>query len=206
MTNSSAENTKHKLVGRGQRLILASESPRRRELLKQIGIKVDAVAPAEINESAFAGEKPAKLVCRLAVSKADHIAKKYPDSFVLGADTVVACGRRIFPKAESIDQARECLGTLSGRRHRVLGGIAIISPDGKLNTRVVTTTVIFKRLSKQEIESYLLDEEWQNKAGGYAIQGRAATFVRFISGSYSNVVGLPLFETSQVLHGIGFRS
>jgi len=148
---------------------------------------------------------PPKLAERLAAEKARLVAARYPGTFVLGADTVVACGRRILPKAETVGEARSCLALLSGRRHRVHGGIALVTPAGKLLQRRVTTAVAMKRLSAQEIDAYLACGEWQGKAGGYAIQGRAARFVREVIGSYSNVVGLPLFETTMLLEGQGFR-
>jgi septum formation protein len=186
-------------------LILASSSPRRRELLAQIGIVPDAIDPADIDETPRKGELPLRHAQRLATEKARLVAERHPGAFVLGADTVVGCGRRILPKAETIEQARACLTLLSGRRHRVHGGVALMTPGGKLVERRVTTAVAMKRLSPQELETYLDSTEWQGKAGGYAIQGLAARFVREIIGSYSNVVGLPLFETAMLLEGQGFR-
>ena len=181
------------------KLILASSSPRRRELLAQIGIVPDAIDPADVDETPLKDELPPQHAERLAAEKARLVAQRHPDAFVLGADTVVGCGRRILPKAETIEQARACLTLLSGRRHRVHGGIALVTPAGKLVQRRVTTAVAMKRLSPQELDDYLAGEEWQGKAGGYAIQGVAARFVREIIGSYSNVVGLPLFETLALL-------
>jgi septum formation protein len=186
------------------RLILASSSPRRRELLAQIGIVADAIDPAELDETPRADEVPRKHAERLAAEKAMLVAQRHPDAFVIGADTVVGCGRRILPKAETEGEARRCLALLSGRRHRVNGGVALVTPAGKLVQRLVVTAVVMKRLSPQEIERYLASKEWHGKAGGYAIQGRAATLVREIIGSYSNVVGLPLFETAMLLEGQGF--
>jgi septum formation protein len=186
-------------------LILASSSPRRRELLAQIGIVPDAIDPADIDETPRKGELPLRHAQRLATEKARLVAERHPGAVVLGADTVVGCGRRILPKAETIEQARACLTLLSGRRHRVHGGVALMTPGGKLVERRVTTAVAMKRLSPQELETYLDSTEWQGKAGGYAIQGLAARFVREIIGSYSNVVGLPLFETAMLLEGQGFR-
>jgi septum formation protein len=186
-------------------LILASSSPRRRELLAQIGIAPAAIDPADIDETPLKDELPPNHAQRLAVEKAQLVAKRHPGAFVLGADTVVGCGRRILPKAETIEQARTCLHLLSGRRHRVHGGVALITPEGKLLKRQVTTAVAMKRFSPQELDAYLASKEWDGKAGGYAIQGRAACFVREIIGSYSNVVGLPLFETATLLEGQGFR-
>jgi septum formation protein len=186
-------------------LILASSSPRRRELLAQVAIRPDAIDPADIDERPLPQELPLRHAERLAAEKARIVAQRHPDAFVLGADTVVACGRRILPKAESVEEARHCLELLSGRRHRVHGGIALVTPLGKLAQRRVTTMVALKRLTPREIEDYLGSEEWRGKAGGYAIQGLAARFVREIVGSYSNVVGLPLFETVALLEGQGFK-
>jgi septum formation protein len=185
-------------------LILASASPRRLDLLRQIGVTPDAVDPAEIEETPHSGELPPRLALRLAIAKADTVAARHGDALVLGADTVVACGRRILPKAETRDQARSCLELLSGRRHRVHGGIALAAP-GRRSARLVTTLVRFKRLTCEEIDAYLDSGEWAGKAGGYAIQGRAAAFVVDINGSYSNVVGLDLFTTAGLLRGAGFR-
>ena len=186
-------------------LVLASASPRRLELLRQIGIVPDRIDPAEIDETPRRGEAPAELALRLAIAKAQAVAPRHPGAFVLGADTVVACGRRVLPKTLDEAAARACLELLSGRRHRVHGGIALITPAGQLASRQAESRVAFKRLERGEIAAYLASGEWQGKAGGYAIQGRAAAFVRWISGSYSNVVGLPLFETAQLLAGRGYR-
>ena len=188
-----------------QRLVLASGSPRRLELLRQIGIEPDAVDPADLDETPGARELPLDHARRLAMAKAERVAARHPGCFVLGADTVVACGRRILPKAEDEGTARRCLALLSGRRHRVIGGIAMIAPDGRRGARAVTTLVRMKRLAPAEIDRYLAGGEWRGKAGGYAIQGRAAAFVAAINGSYSNVVGLPLFETGALLSGLGYR-
>ena len=184
-------------------IILASASPRRVDLLNQIGVFPARIVPANIDETPITGESPRQLVSRLSLSKASLVSKENPESFILAADTVVACGRRIIPKAESLDQARSFLCLLSGRRHRVITGLAIISPDGKLNKRIVETHVTIKRLSSIELKQYLESGEWEDKAGAYAIQGLAAQFVKSINGSYSNVVGLPLFETAQLLRGLG---
>jgi septum formation protein len=186
-------------------LVLASASPRRLELLRQIGIVPDQVDPADIDETPRRGEMPAALALRLAVEKAQAVAPRHPGAFVLGADTVVACGRRILPKTEDENAARACLELLSGRRHRVHGGVALVTPQGRLATRRIDSPVAFKRLSPAEIAAYLESGEWRGKAGGYAIQGRAAAFVRWLSGSYSNVVGLPLYETANLLAGHGYR-
>ncbi len=184
------------------RLILASGSPRRVELLAQIGVAPAAIDPAAIDETPRRGELPAALAARLAQAKARAVAVRHPGAHVLGADTVVACGRRILPKAETEAEARACLGLLSGRRHRVIGGLCILSPAGNARERLVTSVVVFKRLTAAEIEAYVAGNEWHGKAGGYAIQGRAAAFVRFLSGSYSNVVGLPLYETASLLSAL----
>src|SRR5262245_45184572 len=185
-------------------LILASASPRRRELLLQIGLMPTAIDPADIDESPRPHELPAAYARRIALAKARPVAERNAGTFVLAADTVVACGRRLMPKAEDSATARQCLKTLSGRRHRVLGGIAVISADGRQRVRVVTTTVCFKRLTPAEIEAYIAGGEWQGKAGGYAIQGRAAMFVPWIRGSYSNVVGLSLSDSVALLRGMGY--
>ncbi len=205
MSDSDAEKARSPLTAAPPRLVLASASPRRRELLAQIGISVDVVEPADLDETPLRRELPAKLARRLAIAKATGIAVRHADAFILGADTVVACGRRILPKAESHEEAQSCLQMLSGRRHRVFGGIAVIAPGAAVRARVVTTVVSFKSLSGDEIDGYLESDEWRGKAGGYAIQGRAASFVRFINGSYSNVVGLPLYEVAQLLSGLGFQ-
>ncbi len=196
------------MAGRPERarLVLASASPRRLELLRQIGLEPDAVDPSAADESERRGEAPRDLVRRLARAKAEEVAARHDGAYVLGADTAVACGQRVLPKAETQADARRCLELLSGRRHRVLGAVAIIAPGGRLGERLVETRVAFKRLESDEIAAYLGSEEWRGKAGGYAIQGRAATFVRSLNGSYSNVVGLPLFETNALLRGLGYRA
>jgi septum formation protein len=185
------------------RLVLASASPRRRELLRQIGFEPATIDPADIDETAEKRETPARHAIRLARLKAETVARRHPGAVIIGADTVVACGRRILPKAEDEGMARRCLEMLSGRRHRVHGGLCVVDPNGKTHSRLVTTTVTFKRLERREIEAYLLTGEWRGKAGGYAIQGRAAAFAKAINGSYSNVVGLALFETHGLLAGVG---
>ncbi len=190
---------------RSNKLILASASPRRVELLAQIGVTPDDITPADIDETPLKGELPRDLALRLALGKAEAIREAHKDSFILAADTVVGCGRRILDKTEDADHARECLHTLSGRRHHVYGGIALIAPDGKTLTRLDDTVVQFKRLTPQEIETYIESGEWQGKAGGYAIQGLAASYIKFIQGSYSNVVGLSLYDTMNMLNGLGFK-
>jgi septum formation protein len=183
--------------------VLASASPRRRELLRQIGFEPAAIDPADIDETPQKRETPARHAIRLARLKAETVAQRHPGAVIIGADTVVACGRRILPKGEDEGTARRCLEMLSGRRHRVHGGLCVVDPNGKTHSRLVTTTVTFKRLERREIEAYLLTGEWRGKAGGYAIQGRAAAFAKAINGSYSNVVGLPLFEIHGLLAGLG---
>jgi septum formation protein len=180
-------------------LVLASASPRRLDLLRQVGLEPAAVDPADIDESPLPRELPRTYALRMATAKLAAVAARHPEALVLAADSVVACGRRILPKAETGEQARACLAMLSGRRHRVVGGLAIAGPDGRVRSRLVETVVRFKRLEAAEIDCYLASGEWRGKAGGYAIQGRAAAFVDFIAGSYSNVVGLPLFETVRLL-------
>lgn len=188
-----------------QRLVLASASPRRLDLLRQIGLVPDAVDPADIDESPLPRELPPQHAARVALAKAVAVAARHPGAYVLAADTVVACGRRILPKAETESQARACLALLSGRRHRVLGGVVLLAPDSdRCVERLVRTDVTFKPLSHEETESYIASGEWHGKAGGYAIQGRAAAFVRWIGGSYSNVVGLPLCEVAGMLRGVGY--
>ena len=189
---------------KNSRLILASASPRRLDLLKQVGITPDQIIPADIDETPLKAELPRDYALRVAVAKAQAVAPQAAGAYVLSADTVVACGRRILPKAESEADARACLSLLSGRRHRVINGIALVTPDGRMKTRVTETVVQFKGLSQDEIDTYIASGEWQGKAGGYAIQGQAAAFVKFISGSYSTVGGLSLYDTMQMLSGSGF--
>ena len=186
-------------------LVLASESPRRLALLAQAGIVPAAVVPASIDESPFKGELPRAHAMRLARAKAETAAKAWVDApaVILAADTVVACGRRILPKAETDEDVKICLALLSGRRHVVMTAIAIVATDGAVRTRFVETRVTFKRLEQAEIDSYVRSGEGVGKAGGYAIQGRAETFVRQINGSYSNVVGLPLLEAASLLRSCG---
>ena len=182
--------------------ILASASPRRLALLAQVGIVPDQVVGAEVDETPHRDELPRLHAERLARAKAAAIAR--PGAFVLAADTVVAVGRRILPKAERREEAKVCLDLLSGRRHRVLTAVVLVAPDGGRSERLVESLVGFSRLGDAQRDAYLDSGEWQGKAGGYAIQGRAASFVRFLSGSYSGVVGLPLFETAQLLRGRGY--
>ncbi|WP_422002429.1 Maf family protein [Reyranella sp.] len=184
-------------------LVLASASPRRLDLLRQVGLEPAAIDPADIDETPASRELPRAYALRMARAKLAAVAPRHAGSIVLAADSVVACGRRILPKAETEEEARACLALLSGRRHRVLGGVAVASPDEKVRTRLVETVVRFRRLEPGDVADYLRCGEWRGKAGGYAIQGRAALFVAFLSGSYSNVVGLPLFETAALLRAAG---
>lgn len=185
-------------------LVLASASPRRLDLLRQIGLTPDHIDPAHVDETPSPKELPAKHAARLALAKAQAVAARHRGAYVLAADTVVACGRRILPKAETVADARACLKLLSGRRHRVLTGVAVIAPGGRDVVRVAETAVRFRRLSDDDIRAYLAAGEWHGKAGGYAIQGRAAAFAAWLGGSYSNVVGLPLYETAALLAGLGY--
>ena len=186
------------------KLILASASPRRLELLAQIGIVPDQVAPADIDETPAADESPRRLALRLAEEKARAVAKSNGGAFVLAADTVVACGTRALGKASDEREARKFLTLLSGRRHRVYGGVCLIAPDGTERSRVIETQVKFRTLGPEDLDRYLSYDEWQGKAGAYAIQGHAATFIKAISGSYSNVVGLSLCEVDGLLRGLGY--
>lgn len=164
----------------------------------------DHIIPADIDESPNPMETPRQLAERLAAGKAAHIHKDHSDRFILAADTVVALGKRIMGKASTAEEAHKYLSLLSGRRHKVYSGISLITPEGKQITRVIATTVAFKRLSYADLKFYLEHDEWQGKAGAYAIQGLAARFIKGINGSYSNVVGLPLFETTNMLQGNGY--
>lgn len=179
--------------------ILASASPRRSDLLAQIGIVPDRVDAAEIDETPLKSELPRLHAERLCAQKATVVAARHVGTVVLAADTVVACGRRILPKAEAEAEARDCLNLLSGRRHQVITAIAVIDPEGRLTTRTVVTRVKVARLSAGQIDAYLSGGEWRGKAGGYAIQGAFGAHIEWINGSYSAVVGLPLFETANLL-------
>jgi len=191
-------------------LILASASPRRLALLNQIGIEPEHLVPAHVDETPQKGELPRHLAQRLADSKAltaQHKARQAgnaANALVLAADTVVAVGRRILPKAETMEEASDCLSLLSGRAHRVYTGVTLLTPSGKKAQRLVETRIRFKRLSAREMEAYLASAEWRDKAGGYAIQGIAGAFVIKLVGSYSAVVGLPLNEVAQMLTGEGY--
>lgn len=183
-------------------LVLASASPRRRELLARLGLTPAAINPADIDETPHEGELPRDYAKRMAREKAQAAASG--DGHVLAGDTVVAAGRRILPKAEDEATARKCLELLSGRRHRVLSAIALRAPDGAIRERLSETVVMFKRLSSAEIDAYLASGEWEGKAGGYAIQGIAEGLISRIQGSHSGVVGLPLYETRTLLRAAGF--
>ncbi|MDN2565798.1 Maf-like protein [Aquibium sp. A9E412] len=194
-----------------QKLVLASGSPRRIELLQQAGIEPDRLMPADIDETPLKAEHPRSLAKRLARGKAEKALERLKKDgeadacFVLAADTVVAVGRRILPKTELLDEASNCLRLLSGRSHRVYTGLCLATPSGRLRQKLVETRVRFKRLSREELESYLASGEWRGKAGGYAIQGLAGTFVVKLVGSYTNVVGLPLHETVALLVADGYK-
>lgn len=186
------------------RLVLASASPRRLDLLQQIGIVPDLVEPADIDETPLDRERPRKLAERLARLKGEAVAAAYPDDFILAADTVVALGHRVLEKPADEREARRFLGKLSGRRHRVIGGFCVIAPNGKTIVKSVVTHVRFKRLDDHEIDAYITSREWEGKAGGYAIQGAAAAFIPWIGGAYANVVGLPVSEVVGALKGLGY--
>lgn len=192
------------------RLVLASASPRRLALLDRVGLKPDLLNPTDVDETPLKRETPRRLSIRLAKAKAEK-AKAAPEvvalganAFILAADTVVGLGRRILPKAETFEEAADCLNLLSGRSHWVYSTVHLIAPGGRVSSRCVETKVRFKRLSREDIDSYLASNEWRGKAGGYAIQGRAEAFVRYLAGSHSGVIGLPLQETVMLLQGAGF--
>jgi septum formation protein len=193
------------------KLVLASGSPRRIELLQQAGIEPDHLFPADVDETPLKAEHPRSLAKRLSREKAEraHLVlggdEDLAGSFILAADTVVAVGRRILPKADTVDEASNCLRLLSGRAHRVFTAVSLVTPKGTLRQRLVETRVRFKRIARDELESYLASGEWRGKAGGYAIQGLAGSFVVKLVGSYTNVVGLPLYETVSLLGGEGFK-
>jgi septum formation protein len=185
-------------------LVLASASPRRRELLARLGVTPDRVLPVDLDESPRKAELPRLLAQRLARAKAERAHQAAPEALVLAADTVVGVGRRILGKPADVAEARRFLELLSGRRHRVMTGVCLIRPDGRRSERLVTTILAFQRLTPQQIAQHLDGDEWQGVAGGYQIQKRAEAWTRFLSGSHSNVVGLPLFETAQLLRGAGW--
>ena len=187
------------------RLILASASPRRLDLLARIGVEPDAVVPADVDERVPRSELPRQHALRLAREKAEAVARNHPDALVLAADTVVAVGRRILPKVEDEATLRACMKLLSGRRHRVLTGVALAIPGVGIRERLVETRIAVKQLSDGEIDYYAGHGEWRGKAGGYALQGYGEVYVRHIAGSYSNVVGLPLAETRILLKSAGYE-
>jgi septum formation protein len=187
-------------------LVLASASPRRLDLLAQVGVTPDRVDPADIDETPLRDETPRLHALRLAKAKARAVADRSPGDFVLAADTVVAVGRRILPKAETEDQAIKCLALLSGRNHKVLTAVAVVAPDGREASRLVETRVQVKQLSDTEKADYLAGGEWRGKAGGYAVQGVAGGFIIDLHGSYTSVVGLPLYETLNLLRGLGWKA
>jgi septum formation protein len=186
------------------RLVLASASPRRLDLLARIGVTPDAIVPADIDESVRRGELPRQHAIRLAREKAEAVAADEPDALVIAADTVVAVGGRILPKVEDEATLRACMKLLSGRRHRVLTGVALAIPGKGVRERLVETMIAIKQLSDEEIDHYASHGEWRGKAGGYALQGYGEVYVRHIAGSYSNVVGLPLAETRVLLKSAGY--
>ena len=185
-------------------LILASQSPRRKHLLAEAGIFADHVIAADIDETPMKNERPADYVLRIAHQKANAVASRLDGQFVLSADTAVICGQRILPKAETAEEARRCLQLLSGRSHRVYGGICLYLPDGGWRTKLSVSRVKFRPLGPADMHAYLQSGEWQGKAGGYAIQGRAGLYVRQITGSYSNIVGLDMHKVAGLLLGAGF--
>ena len=187
------------------KLILASSSPRRTELLASIGLIPDKILSPNVNETPLKGEKIREYVRRIAIFKARAIHSQISDAYVLAADTAVEIGGKIVLKAQNKEEAYSIMNRLSGRRHRVYTGVCIISPEGKEACRIVLTRLSLKRLGAEELEEYLASGEWEGKAGAYSIQGRGAKFVKFISGSYTNVMGLPLYETDGLLKGLGFR-
>jgi septum formation protein len=197
------------MIGR-PKLVLASGSPRRLGLLNQAGIEPDSLRPTEIDEIPVKGELPRALATRLARAKAEaalstvRLDEELRGSYILAADTVVAVGRRIMPKAEMLDEAAQCLRLLSGRNHRVYTGVCLVTPKETFRQRLIETRLRFKRLSNEDLEAYLASGEWRGKAGGYAVQGLAGTFVVKLVGSYTNVVGLPLYETLSLLGGEGY--
>ncbi|OYW89109.1 MAG: septum formation protein Maf [Sphingobium sp. 32-64-5] len=185
-------------------LVLASASPRRADLLARIGVSAAVIDPAHIDESPRKGELPRDYAQRMAREKAAPVVSRHPGALVLAGDTVVACGRRILPKAEDEATARRCLDLLSGRRHHVFSAVTLIDGDGVARHRLSDSIVTFKRLHPQEIDAYIASGEWHGKAGGYAIQGRAAGLIRALQGSHSGVVGLPLYETRALLMAAGY--
>jgi septum formation protein len=192
------------------KLVLASASPRRMQLLEQVGLTPDLLNPTDIDETPQRRESPRRLSIRLSDQKAKAattaplVKALGPNTYIVAADTVVGMGRRVLPKPANADEAMDCLRLLTGRAHWVYSTVTIVAPGGKTSTRCCETKIRFKRLSRDEMQTYIASEEWRGKAGGYAIQGRAAAFVRYLAGSHSGVVGLPLYETLHLLEGAGF--
>jgi septum formation protein len=191
---------------RHQTLVLASASPRRLDLLRQAGVEPDSVLATDIDESPLKDETPRRMALRLAIDKARAGAAAAPGAFVIGSDTMVALGRRLFGKPEHEADARRMIGLLSGRAHKVVSGVAVVAPDGRVASRVAETRLRWKRLTQAEIDAFIASGEWQGVAGGYRIQGRAEAFAIDIQGSYSGIVGLPLYETLALLEGLGYRA
>jgi septum formation protein len=185
--------------------VLASASPRRLDLLRQIGVEPDLVDPSDIDETPLAGETPRLVATRLARTKAEAAHGRHREAFVLAADTIVTVGRRVLGKPADADEARRFLTLISGRAHRVLSAVRLIAPDGRAAARLSESRLIFKRLTVAELDAYLASDAWCDKAGAYAIQGRAGGFVVSLAGSYSGVMGLPLYETARLLEGLGYR-
>ncbi len=208
--SSSSPSPSPSVPGWRPRLVLASASPRRLALLDQAGIKADSLLPTDINETPKKNERPRDLARRLAREKAEAalvVTRNQPEltgSYIIAADTVVALGRRVLPKPEIVDEAAECLRLLSGRAHRVYTAVTLVTPKGAFRERLVETRIRFKRLSSEDIETYLASGEWRGKAGGYAAQGIAGSFIVKLVGSHSAVVGLPLYETLSLLGGEGY--
>jgi len=186
-------------------LVLASASPRRLELLRQVGVEPDLVDPADIDETPQREETPRRLVARLALDKAQAVAERHPDAFVLAADTIVAVGRRILGKPEDETDARRMITLLSGRAHRVLTGVTVIAPGGRSSTRVVESRLTFKRVTDRELDAFIAGRDWADASGAYKIHRLAGAFVTDLRGSYTSVVGLPLYETLNLLRGLGWR-
>jgi septum formation protein len=186
------------------RLVLASSSPRRADLLGMIGVRPDAIDPADIDETPHKAELPAPYAARMAAEKGAVVAARHPGSLILSGDTVVAVGRRILPKAETEEEGRACLSLMSGRRHKVLSAVTLIDAEGRARHRLSTNIVTFKRLHPDEIDAYIASGEWHGKAGGYAIQGRAAGLIRSIQGSHAGIMGLPVYEVRALLIAAGY--
>lgn len=188
------------------KFILASSSPRRKDLLASLDITPDQIISPDVDETPLKGENPRDYVKRIAGLKAQAVHAQVKEAYVLAADTILEKNRKIILKPENKDEARRMLLSYSGKRHRALTGVCVMAPDGRTSCSVVTTRLSFKRLMPQEVESYLLSGEWEGKAGAYDIRGKAAKFIKFLSGSYTNVIGLPLYETEALIRGLGFPS